>query len=169
MPKFTYFIPAGVDAPRWANQEKTRIDLKVFFPHLDATVDYTAAQNDPGWEHSEEIFARAAAGEFGEVLPFVAPVIIPSKVSSRQFFLALSKLGVLSPEEGRAVIRGTLPASWQASLDQLPDQNMALEVEVSILKAQEFERNHPLMEGFGQLLGFSPEQIDDLFVLAGGL
>lgn len=57
--------------PRWANQEQTLIDLEVYFPHLDKLVPYTAAQEDPGWEHSEEIFWRAAGGEFGPVADYV--------------------------------------------------------------------------------------------------
>jgi hypothetical protein len=67
-----YSVPEG-STPRWANAEGTQIDIDVFFPHLGLTVPYTAAQSDPGYPHSEEIFERAAAGEFGPITPYVPP------------------------------------------------------------------------------------------------
>lgn len=71
MPKLEYMVPADAGNPEWANKERTQINITVSFPHLGGEeVRYTAAKSDPGWEHSEEIFERAAAGEFGKVAPF---------------------------------------------------------------------------------------------------
>ena len=65
--RLLYIIPADPQ-PKWANAEKTMVDVRVIFPHIDMEARYyTAAQSDPGWEHSEEIFARVAAGEFGPI------------------------------------------------------------------------------------------------------
>lgn len=55
--------------PEYADPAQQTIDIDVYFPHLDQTVRYTASRSDPGWPHSEEIFRRAASGEFGPVAP----------------------------------------------------------------------------------------------------
>jgi hypothetical protein len=52
---------------KYANEEHTLIDLDVYFPHLGETVRYTCAPEDPGYEHSVEMFNRAIAGEFGPI------------------------------------------------------------------------------------------------------
>ena len=73
MPRLPYIIHESPQ-PRWANAEQTMVDVRVIFPHIDMTArNYTAAQSDPGWEHSEEIFARVVAGEFGPVAPYQPP------------------------------------------------------------------------------------------------
>jgi hypothetical protein len=59
--------------PRYGNLEETMIDIDVFFPHLNETVRYTCSKEDPGWEHSEEIYQRAKNEEFGPIAPFIPP------------------------------------------------------------------------------------------------
>ena len=59
------------DRPQWANAEKTAINLTVEFEGL-GEVPFTAIAEDPE-EHGRELFAKAAAGEFGRVRPYVAP------------------------------------------------------------------------------------------------
>lgn len=78
MPVYAFHIPENAPSPRWANAEKTKINIQVFFPHLNETVDYTAAESDPGWDHSEHIFRKARDGDFGPVLPYQPP-ILPEK------------------------------------------------------------------------------------------
>jgi hypothetical protein len=66
-----------VSGPSFADAEHTRINCLVMFPSLSRdAMPFTAAEVDPGAEHSEEIFARCLAGEFGPVAPFeeVQPV-----------------------------------------------------------------------------------------------
>ena len=63
----------SVAAPRFANAEQTMIDCLVVFPSISKEpLAYTSAEVDSGAEHSEEIFRRCLAGEFGTVAPFVA-------------------------------------------------------------------------------------------------
>lgn len=67
----------SVTAPAFADAEGTRINCLVVFPSLGPEpLPYTAADIDPGAEHSEEIFARCIAGDFGPVAPWeeVQPV-----------------------------------------------------------------------------------------------
>lgn len=54
---------------RWSNVEHTAIDCEVYFHHLGEVVPFTATLDDK-YSHSQEIFARCAAGEFGPVAPF---------------------------------------------------------------------------------------------------
>ena len=60
MPIFKYTVPPD-PSPQYSSGDGKRIDINVFFPHLDETVRYTACESDPGWEHSEELYARASA------------------------------------------------------------------------------------------------------------
>ena len=61
-----------VTNPKWANAENTLIDCVVTFDHIGEPVPFTANPNDTV-EHGREIFARCAAGEFGEVAAYVPP------------------------------------------------------------------------------------------------
>ena len=64
-------VYSSVVEPRFANAEGTLIDCLVVFPAISREpLPFTSAQVDPGAEHSEEIFARCLAGEFGPVAPF---------------------------------------------------------------------------------------------------
>lgn len=76
MPRFSYSEVSNI---RWADEAHTRIDCRVRFtnhPELKEPVDFTATNSDPGWEHSEEIFARAIAGEFGPIAEYQPRVLI---------------------------------------------------------------------------------------------
>jgi hypothetical protein len=55
--------------PRWSNRSQTKIDLIVRFTEINEELPFTANVSDPE-PHGRDIFARAQAGEFGEVAPF---------------------------------------------------------------------------------------------------
>lgn len=61
-----------VTSPTWANAENTIIDAVVNFDAL-GEIPFSASPND-NEQHGREIFERCAAGEFGLVAPYVAPV-----------------------------------------------------------------------------------------------
>ena len=62
-------------SPRWLNAEHTEIELLVTFAHC-GEVPFTASPLDTE-EHGRYLFAHAAAGEYGEVASYVAPVVPP--------------------------------------------------------------------------------------------
>lgn len=55
--------------PKWANRSQTLIDLTVRFEEIDEDLPFTANPNDSE-AHGRDIYARAAAGEFGPVSNF---------------------------------------------------------------------------------------------------
>ncbi len=57
--------------PRWANPQKTIVDLNVSHP-VFGEIPFTANPEDME-PHGRELFARAAAGEFGPVADYVPP------------------------------------------------------------------------------------------------
>ena len=63
---FTYHL---VSNPRWADAEGRQILMSVVFDHLREEVGFRADPNDCE-EHGRELFARAAAGEFGPVASY---------------------------------------------------------------------------------------------------
>jgi hypothetical protein len=56
----------------YANAEGTAINCWVAFDDFDEPLPFTASANDTE-AHGREIFARAVAGEFGGVAPYVPP------------------------------------------------------------------------------------------------
>jgi hypothetical protein len=65
------FVYTEVTEPRFADASGTLINCQVVFPKFSPEpVPYTAAEVDPSAPHSEEIFRRCLAGEFGPVASF---------------------------------------------------------------------------------------------------
>ena len=60
--------------PFFSNEAQTTIDfLVVFEQYPNEVMPFTASPDDVE-PHGREIYARAVAGEFGVVAPYVAPV-----------------------------------------------------------------------------------------------
>jgi transglutaminase-like putative cysteine protease len=60
-------------APRWGNIEQTLINLIIKWTEYPEELPFTADPNDVE-EHGRQIYAAAAAGQFGPVAPYVAPI-----------------------------------------------------------------------------------------------
>ena len=73
--------------PKWANESNTLIDLVVRFSEIDADLPFTASPNDVE-EHGRDLFTRAAAGEFGSIAAYVAPVIVAPPAPTKEQLLA---------------------------------------------------------------------------------
>jgi hypothetical protein len=61
-----------VKNPRWANAQHTLIDIEIEHPEY-GWLPFTANPNDVE-EHGRQLYAEAAAGQFGPVAEYVAPV-----------------------------------------------------------------------------------------------
>jgi hypothetical protein len=59
--------------PRWVNAEQSLIDLIIKWDAYPEELPFTANPNDVE-EYGREIYAAAAAGQFGPVAAYVAPV-----------------------------------------------------------------------------------------------
>lgn len=96
-----YRIPNTGGSPRWASPDNRIIDIDVIFEHIGpVAVRYTCAAIDPSAPHSEEIFTRASAGDFGEVAAYQPPAPVPpAQVSMAQFRKALLASGLLDDVE----------------------------------------------------------------------
>lgn len=71
-------------SPVWSRADQTSVDLAVEFEEIDGEIPFTASPNDPH-EHGRSLFARACAGDFGAIGPYVAAPVIPRSLSSLQF------------------------------------------------------------------------------------
>lgn len=60
--------------PIWNNEEKTAILLTVKWEEFNEELPFGACSFDSE-EHGRDLFERAKAGEFGEVAPYVAPIV----------------------------------------------------------------------------------------------
>ncbi len=58
------------------------IALQVQFEGLDGELPFGSSPHDPEW-HGRDLYARALAGEFGPIAPYVAPVETPEQIATR--------------------------------------------------------------------------------------
>jgi hypothetical protein len=58
--------------PRWANAEHTMIDLTIKWGGINEEFPFTASPTDCE-AHGREIFAAAAAGDYGDVAEYIPP------------------------------------------------------------------------------------------------
>lgn len=63
---------------KWVNAEHTKIDCEVNFDHVafEEWTPFCADPTDMFAPYCKEIFDKAAAGEFGAVEEYIAPIII---------------------------------------------------------------------------------------------
>jgi len=137
--------------PQYANAEGTAISLDCEFSHLSGEIySFRAMPNDVE-AHGREVYARAAAGEFGTIAPYVAPPpVIPKLITMRQAKLALLQQGLLS--------------SVNTAIEQ-SDEAVKIEWEY----ATEVKRSGTLVQAIASGLNLTEQQLDDLFVLAASL
>ena len=80
MLNYDYTIPQS-PRPQYSNPSGTFIDIDVKFNEMDDVIRYTASQSDPGWPHSEEMYARAVSGEFGPISPYAPLPSFPDYIA----------------------------------------------------------------------------------------
>lgn len=91
------------------------------------------------------------------------PGELPMILSRRQFFQIAAMKGMITQQEALDAVRtGVIPQLMQTGLDTLPpDQKFAAEMMLS--GAGEFDRHHPLVEQFGQVMGLPPAALDQIW------
>ena len=156
---------ANISDPLWANAAHSAIRCMVLFSHLpeQVPVPFTAAAND-STAHGVAIFNECAAGLWGAVADYVAPPEpVPGVTSDRQFFQQLAAIGAITPAEALAAVRtGDIPAALQAIIDQLPPADK-FSAEMLLSGAVSFRRDHALTAQLGAAMGWTSEQVDDLW------
>lgn len=86
-------------------------------------------------------------GEFIPPAPVDPPLLIPDRVTARQFKLQLLADGILDQVEG-----------WIATQSQA--------VQIAYANSGTFVRDEPMMQAGFAALGFTPEQVDAFFMAA---
>lgn len=126
--------------------------------------DYALLPNErEGW--TEDRLPRV------DQLPGFVPPVPPLQqtIDRRQFFQASADKGMISEEEALEAVRhGTIPPKMQAGLDTLPpDEKFAAEMYLS--GSPEFNRDHPMIVKFAQIMGMPPAAMDDMWRFAATL
>lgn len=62
----------SASSPVWANAENTAIDIQAQFDTFPSPIPFTASSSDIE-QYGRDIYARAAAGEFGSIAAYVPP------------------------------------------------------------------------------------------------
>ena len=137
--------------PRYLNAEGTAITLDCEFSHLPGEIYPFCAMPIDVEAHGREVYARAVAGEFGQITPYVAPPpVIPKVVIMRQVKLALLQQGLLD--------------SVNSVIEQAGD---AAKIEWQY--ATEVKRDNALVTAIATQLSLTEQQLDELFTLAASL
>lgn len=134
--------------PRYSNSENTSILLDCEFSHYPGEVmPFNAMPNDVA-AHGRDVYARAVAGEFGPVAPYILPPVeIPKRVTMRQARLALSEAGLLDDVNAAIVAAGGAAViEWEY--------------------ATEVRRSWPLVATLASALNMTEVDLDALFSAA---
>jgi hypothetical protein len=146
-----YRIPNTGGSPRWATPDNRIIEIDVIFEHIGTiAVRYACAAIDPSAPHSEEIFARASAGEFGDIATYQPPApVVPAQISMAQFRKALLASGLLDDVE---------------SLMSRPDTSRSLGIDWEY--ATEVRRSAPQWADLFARIDKTTTDLDAVFLLA---
>jgi len=137
-----------------------------FYILRDADGKIVGAFRQPQPDASEEFLPEGDA----ELIEFFErPNRMTSVISDRQFFQGLAAMGIITEAEAlEAVGPGTIPAAMDALIEQLPE-DARFAARMKLRGATQFIRNDPLSETMRQLYGWTPEQTDAFWAMAGGL
>lgn len=96
-----------------------------------------------------------------------APVEVPEVISDRQFAQQLRKIGMLTHTEALNFVKtGTIPAQLSAFVSALPTLEQRQDAEMLLSGAIEFQRHHELTMAIAAAMGWTDQQVDDLWVAA---
>lgn len=138
--------------PQWANNEQTMINVMVEFEETpELGLHPFSAMINSSTPYGQEVWNRVTAGEFGEIAEYVEPPPLPPEpLTRRQLRLGLLAGGILSSDV-------------EAAIADIPNPTDKAVAEIEWQDATQYERNHPLLEMVGQMLGLSTEQIDAMW------
>lgn len=95
---------------------------------------------------------------------------VPKLISDRQFFQQLAVLGTITRQEAKdAVKTGEIPAVLQTVINNIYDAEDRFSAEMLMSGAVEFRRDHALVTYFAEFMGWTSDQVDDLFRAAAAL
>lgn len=93
------------------------------------------------------------------------PEFVPIVITDGQFAHALYKMGVITHEERMAFVKtGEIPSALRNVIDAIPDQEMRRDAEYLVSGAQTFSRLHPMTEALRQGMGWTVQQMLDLWL-----
>lgn len=122
--------------------------------------------------HGRQIYARAHAGDFGPVAPYVPPpppaLVVPASITRRQCALQLLAEGLITEAEAVAMAATATPPAYVNTLfDGLSsmDRTRAL----IDFAASTYDRGNPLIVGMMTATGKTPADADAFFVAASQL
>ena len=72
-----------ISSPHFSSEDQLNIDCMVKFDTLPMEVPFTASVNDSE-SHGREIYARIMSGTYGDILPYVPPIIVERPVAKEQ-------------------------------------------------------------------------------------
>lgn len=121
------------------------IDCEIEHPKI-GWVPFTASPDDAE-DFGKALFAEVEKGEVAEYVEPEPVVVIPNRVTARQFKMQLEKQSLLDSVE-----------AWVGQQSKL--------VQIAYANSSTFVREEPMMQAGFQALKFTSEQIDAFFTAA---
>lgn len=131
--------------------------MPVDYPEYEKFVHEEVAQI--GWSYSDGVFTP----------PPPPPNNVPpvTTISDRQFAHALKLMDIITHDEAMAFVQtGTIPVVLASFVSAIPDQSQREDAELLLAGATEFRRHHPATAALAAGLGWTSEQVDELWATA---
>lgn len=116
--------------------------------------------------------ARMSAQEETALLATLPPArepAVPEEISDRQFAQQLAVVGTITETEALAwASRGDLPSALEVAIGALPEDEQ-FSARMLLASATTYHRSLSLADALGTLMGYSPEDLDELWRAAAEL
>lgn len=135
----------------YSSADNSTIDVEMNHPEY-GWIPFTASPDDIE-QHGRDLYARAIAGDFGPIAPYVAPPPEPEPVPQ-----------VVTRAQGKAAL--IQAGLWQDVLDyvgSITDPTQKALAEVALHDTQEWRRDSPFLTQAAAAIGLTESQLDDLF------
>lgn len=147
--------------PVWRNIERTLVDVEVRFSHFPEWAPFTAMDGS-GEEHTQEVWDRVIAGEFGEIAEYIPPT--PEQMRANMPDLERWRVNtIIDLEPG-------LREKIDTAIDAMPEPQRTISKN-KLADVQMFSRTDPLFDLIGNdpSIGKTPEDIDAMWQAAAEL
>lgn len=127
------------------------------------TISYDPVE---GWEEvGDDVFAGFIRDGSGWKVPppAVVPPPVPEELPRWQFFAAAALAGIITQDEAKTAITGTLPPPFVAFIATLPESDR-FGADMLLTGSQVFHRHHPFVGLFLQSVNMADAQADAIWL-----
>ena len=111
-----------------------------------------------------EVYSMHKLEPYYEDIPEPPQIIQP--ITRRQFYQQAAIAGFITQQEAIDAMKGTIPSTLSAVVDQLPTEDDKFNARMILIGAETFQPQHPLVEAVRVAMNLTQEDIDNFFKAA---